>query len=137
YVSSGNDVNLVPQVVKRQQPVKKHQHAVREIEIIVGIVADMLQLADNIVRAKSDRSRSEWRQARHVRGLMLLKQFLGHMEDIPFPLLALLPPLDGNFAATSAQLHIGAGAEERISPDVFSSFDGLKKECVFLLARNC
>ena len=56
-------MNLVAQVVKNQQAVEEHQHAIGEEQVILGVLADVFQLPDHIVGEVADRARSEWREA--------------------------------------------------------------------------
>src|SRR6185436_3768704 len=56
-----DDVNLMPQVIERQQTVEEHQGTIGKIEVIPGPFADVFQLADDVVRAEAYRSREERR----------------------------------------------------------------------------
>ena len=68
------DIDLVAKVIERQQPVKKHQHTVGNVEIVFRLFSNALQLADNIVGEESDRTRSERRKTRYVGRAVLGQQ---------------------------------------------------------------
>src|SRR2546427_88162 len=64
-ISRRNNVNLMPQMIERQQPVKEHEHAVGKRKIIFGMLADVLQLPHDIIAAITDGSGGEGGQSRH------------------------------------------------------------------------
>src|SRR3984893_13683199 len=83
-VGCGYDVNLMAKMVKRQKPVEEHKVGIRKREIILRVVADVLELADNVVSEISHRPRGERGYARHDRRTMFTQQFLDHLKDISF-----------------------------------------------------
>ena len=39
-VRRGNDVNLMAEMIERQQAVKEHQHTIGKLKIVLGVVPD-------------------------------------------------------------------------------------------------
>src|SRR5512142_394694 len=109
HVGSRDDMNLVPQVIERQQAVEEHQGAVGQLEIILRVIADVFQLADNVVGTKTNRARKERRQARNVGRLVFLKKVLRDLEDVAGSFLAFAPALQDDLATPCLQLHVRAG----------------------------
>src|SRR2546425_10810678 len=73
-VGSGNDVNLMTQMVENEKAVKEHQRAVRQGEIVLGVLADVLQLTHDVVGKVTDCPRGERRQSRHDGGTLFAQQ---------------------------------------------------------------
>src|SRR5208283_3033755 len=93
-IRRGHDMNLVAQMIKGQQPVKEHQLAIRQREIILGVFANFFQLPDHIVRKITDRPRGErWQTGNQCR-LMLAQQLLHYLEYVASAMLALAPPFN-------------------------------------------
>src|SRR5260370_36007524 len=129
-------MNMMLQVGKCQQPVKKHHHAIWKLEIVFGVVANVLELADNVVRAKSHGARGKRRHARtHGRPMPLQKLFCD-LEDIPLPNLALLSFFNQDLLALRAQLHIRTRAQKSVPSNLLSALDGLQQKRMLLSARN-
>ena len=57
-------MNLMAQVIERQQAIEEHQHTIRQRKVVLGVLANFLQLANRVVSEIADGSGSEWRQAR-------------------------------------------------------------------------
>ena len=90
HIGGGNDVDLVAQMIERQQAIEKHQYAVGQGKIIFGVFADIFQLPHCVVGEVADRARGERRQPGHGGGTMLPQQFLDDLNRVPLALLLLL-----------------------------------------------
>src|SRR6059058_4030984 len=115
-------MDLMSKMIEREQPVEEHQHAVRELKIVLRTVANIFKLADNIIRAKPNCSGGKGWQARHASGFMLLKQFFGGLKDVLLAGFTLLPSLNHNFRAVRPQLHVRARPQKCVSPNLLASF---------------
>ncbi len=82
HVGGGDDVDLMPQVIKGQQPIEEHQLGVGQRQVIFRMLANLFQLADHVVGKVSDRARGEWRQSRNAGGPVLPQQSLHHLENV-------------------------------------------------------
>ena len=49
HIGGSDDVNLVTQVVKGEQPVEEHQQPVRQGQVVLGTFADLFQLPHHVV----------------------------------------------------------------------------------------
>jgi hypothetical protein len=96
HIRGRHDVNLVPKMIERQHAIKKHQHAIGNIEIVVGMFSDILQLPDDVVGAISNGSGGERRQAFHRGRAMCAQQFFHHLEDFAGAALDFASALDRN-----------------------------------------
>src|SRR5580693_5329824 len=74
-IGSGDDMNLMVQVIESHEAIEEHQHTVRQSKIILGLLANFLQLADGVIRKISNSPGSERRQASDRRRTMLPEQF--------------------------------------------------------------
>ena len=122
-VGRGNNVNLMSQVVEGEQPVEEHQRAVGELKIVLGAVANVFKLANNVVRAEANCSGGEWRQSRHNGGFMLLQQFFRGLKDVLLVGFTLLPSLNHNFSAVRPQLHVGARPQKCVPPNLLPALN--------------
>ena len=66
-IGRGDDMDLVAQVIERQQAIEKHQHAIGQRKIILGMLADIFQLPHCVISEVADRARGERRQPGHGR----------------------------------------------------------------------
>src|ERR1700722_2439099 len=86
-VSGGHNVNLVAQMIESEQPVKEHQFAIRQGQVIFCTLTDVFQLPYYIVRKIAYRSCSEGRQPGNYGWPMLTQQELYEFKDaalVPF-----------------------------------------------------
>ena len=81
YVGGGDDVDLVAEVVEGEHAVEEHENAVGNVEVVLGFLADILQLANNVVGAIADSSGGKRRQPFNLGGTVLVEQFLDDLED--------------------------------------------------------
>ena len=49
HVGRSHDVNLMPQVIKRQKTIEKHELGVGQVQVILGVLTDLLQLPHDVV----------------------------------------------------------------------------------------
>ena len=118
-------MNLVAQVIERQQPVKEHQPAIGKMQIVFGVIADLLQLANDIVGTETHRACSKRWQAGHHCRTMLLQKFLCSLENVPPPHFAFVLALgafDCKLIATRVQLHVRPRSQKCIATDLFTTF---------------
>src|ERR1700674_874353 len=127
-IGCGYDVNLMAKMVKRQKPVEEHKVGIRKREIILRVVADVLELADNVVREISHRPRGERGYARHDRRTMLTQQFLDHLKDVPFTPLAAPATLDHDGFAAGANPHVRPHSKEGVATDLLTPLGRLQQE---------
>src|SRR5450755_541232 len=106
------------------------------MEIVLGVVANVLKLADDVVRAESDRARGQRRHARYNCWPMLLQQLFRYLKYIPLSQLTLLSLFNKYFFAGRSQLHIWTRSEKRISPNLLATLDRFQKKRVLFAARN-
>ena len=126
-------MDLVAQVIEGEHAIEEHQHAIGNVEIVDGVLADVLQSAHDVVGAIADRAGCEWRQAFHGRGTMLLQEFFDDVENISRAAL--------DFVGRAAILMSSAArfepqkrahAEKRIASNFFSAFDRFQQKGVRL-----
>jgi hypothetical protein len=86
-------------VVEGENAVEEHQDAVRDVEVIGGMVPDVFEAADNVIGAITYGAGGEWRQAFDCGGAMLLQEFFDYLEDISVPLLEFAASLDFDFGS--------------------------------------
>ncbi len=126
HVSRRHDVNLVPQVIKCEQTIEKHQFRVRQAQVIFGVVADSFQLSDDVVGEVSDRSRSERRQSGNGCGMMLAQQSLDDLENIVPHDLALAAALNLNGSLSRSHSHVRTRAKKGVASDLLATLDGFE-----------
>src|SRR6266853_1386661 len=114
------------QMVERQQPIKKHQHTIRKLEIIFRPVANVFEPPNDVVGAESHRAGSKRRQSGDNGGPMLLQEFFCDLEQTALPYFSLLSSFNGDFFTPSAQLHVRTRAQKCISPNLLSALHGLE-----------
>ena len=120
-IRGGDDVNLVAQVIESQQAIEEHQHAIGQGKIVLGMVADSFQLADDVIREIANRASSERRQASDGRRTMLPEQLFHHRQHVALALFASLSALQHNVFAPRSHLQIGTRTEERIAANLFAA----------------
>jgi hypothetical protein len=130
HVGRGHDVDLVTQMIEGEHAVEKHQHTVGNIQVIAGVLSDVLQPPHNVIRAIADRAGGERRQAFHCRRTMLLQQFLDDFEDVSRAPLDFAAPFDIDFRAARLQAQKRAHSQKCIASDFFSAFDRFQQERV-------
>src|SRR6185312_7099431 len=115
---------------KRQQPVKEHEDAVRQLEVVFGSLRKFFQLAHGIVRKEADGSGGERRQSGKVSRFVLAQQVIQNFKGIAFKLLARLTLFQRDVVAASAQHHIRTYAKESVAANFFAALYGFKQEGV-------
>ena len=75
-------MDLVPQVIEGEQAVEEHQHAVGDIEVVLGALADFFKLANDVVGEVSNGSPGKRRPAFVLRHAVLAQQRLERRENI-------------------------------------------------------
>src|SRR5580704_1735471 len=89
-------------MIEGKDAVEKHQHTVGNIEVVVGMISDVLETAHDVIGAIAHRSGGEWRQAFHGRWMMLLQEFFDDDENVSRAALDFLAAFD--FDVVSAGL---------------------------------
>ena len=74
-------MNLVAEVIEGEDAVEEHQDAVGDVEVVFGAVADVFELADDVVGTIANGSGGEGRQTFDLRRPVLAKQCLDDFED--------------------------------------------------------
>ena len=133
-IGRGDDVDLVAQVIERQQAVEEHQHAIGQREIVFGMLADIFQLPDHVVSEISDGARGKRRQPGHSRRTMLPQQFLHDLNRASLTLFLLLAALHYDLAAPRPHLHIGTRSQKRVASDLLAALHRLQQESIGSLA---
>src|SRR2546421_195973 len=121
------------QVIEDQDAVEEHQYAVRDVKIIFGVRADLLQLAHNVVRTVSDRSCCKWRQAFHDSGTVRAKQFLDRFENVAGASFDFATTLDFDLRAARFEAQKRTHAEKGVASNLFSAFDRFQQKSVGLV----
>src|SRR5690242_2544974 len=114
------------QMIESQQAIEEHQCAVGKMQVIFCIVADILELPHNVVRAESNSSRKERRKPSNVCRLVLLKQFLRDLKDVAAPLFTFASAFQNHFTIGSTKRHVRTRAKKRVTADLLSALDRLK-----------
>src|SRR5438552_3962004 len=135
-VSRRNNVNLMPQMIERQQPVKEHEHAVGKRKIIFGMLADVLQLPHDIVAAITDGSGGEGGQSRHGCGTVLSKQLFCGLQCIGLTLLFALATMERNLVSVRFQPHVRLRSQKCVAADLLTALDGLQQKSIRLSGGN-
>ena len=65
-IGRGHDVNLMAQMIERQQAIEEHQFGIGQQQVIFRVVADLFQLADHVVGKISNRACRKRRQSRNA-----------------------------------------------------------------------
>src|SRR5580704_3429728 len=73
-IGRGDDMNLMVQVIESQEAIEEHQHTIRQSKIILGLLANFLQLADGVIGKISNSAGSKRWQASDRRRTMLPQQ---------------------------------------------------------------
>jgi len=72
----------VAEVIEGEDAIKEHEDAVGDVEVVFGVVAYVLQLADYVVGAIANGSGGEGREALDLGGTVLVEEFLDDLENI-------------------------------------------------------
>src|SRR5438067_13779736 len=75
-VGRGDDLDLVAEVVERQQAVEEHEHTIGNVLIVLGMFPNGFQMAHYVVRKVTHRSGCEGGQLGHARRPMLTQKLL-------------------------------------------------------------
>ena len=120
-------------MIERQQPVEKHQYAVGQRKIILGMLADIFQLPHRVVGEVTHRARGKWRQPGHGRGTMLPQQFLDDLDRAALALLLSLAALHHDVVAPRSHLHVGTRPQKGVAADLLAALHRLEQESVGLI----
>src|SRR5277367_4424923 len=134
HVRHGDDMNLVPEMIKGQQAIKEHHGAIGKMKIVFGVIADFFQLPDTIVSKVTYCARSKRGQSRNARRTVRLQKFF---EDLHRPSLALFTALaarQDNLVASCLHLHVRAGTEKCIAANLLAALDGFQEERIALVS---
>ena len=149
YVGGGDDVDLVAKVIEGEHAIEEHEHAVGDVEVVFGVVADILQLAHDVVGAIADGSGGEGRQAFNLGGTMLVEEFLDDVEDAGgagfdswnaglccelcrAPWTTGSEAVNRDLVAARFEAQERTHAQEGVAADFFAAFDGFEEEGVGL-----
>src|SRR5580704_13690639 len=113
-VGSGDDMNLVAQVIKSQEAIEEHQLTIRQSKIILGMLANFFQLADGVIGKIADGAGSERWQAGNRCRAMLAQQLFQHGQHVALALFAGASALQHNILAAGSYLQVGTRSEERV-----------------------
>src|SRR6185437_4240975 len=122
HIGRCHDVDLMAKMIECQQSVKKHQHAIGKVQVVFSMLADVFKPANNVVRTKSYRSSGKWRQAGNVRQLVLLQKPFSNLEYIALTAFDFFSALNRNLSTAGAQLHVRAGTQECVPPNLLAAF---------------
>ena len=100
------------------------------------MLADVLELAHDVIRAIADGAGGERRQAFHRGWTMLLQQFLDHFENISLAPLDFSATLDLDFGAARLQAQKRTHAEKSVASNLLATFDRLQQEGIGLLVSH-
>src|SRR6476469_1306137 len=118
----------MPHVIKREQPVKEHQVAVGNLQVVFGDDRELFYLADCVVGKESDSACGKWRQSGQVRWSMLAQKAVQNLEYVAFLLRLFAVALDCDLAAARAQDHIRSCAQKGVSANFFAAFNRLQQK---------
>ena len=127
-------MDLVPQVIEGEHPIEKHQDTIGNIEVIGGVLSDLLEATHHVIGAIADGAGGERRQAFHCRWAMLLQEFLDYSENISRAPLDFLSAatFDHDLFAARLQPQKRTHAEKGIASNFFSAFHRLQQEGIGL-----
>src|SRR5207248_11089883 len=105
-------------------------------KIILRFVADVLELANNIVRTKPDRTGAERRQSRNGSQFVFSKQLFREPEHIAIVPLAPLAFLNDSLRTIGLQFHVGTRTEKCVAANLLAAFDRLEQKGIPLASRD-
>ncbi len=79
-VGGGDDVDLMAQVIEGEDAIEEHEDAVGNMEVVLGAVADVFELANDVIGAIADGSGGEGRKTFDLGGTVLVEEFLDDVE---------------------------------------------------------
>ena len=120
------------QVVEDQQAVRKHEHRVGELLVVLGEGRKTLDVADHVVGQEPDRAALETGQARHGDCLELGQQAPKGLEWIAArqQLRGPVGPSHADPTALGGEHQVRVGAQERVAGPLLAAFDRLEEEGV-------
>ncbi len=128
HVGGGDNVDLVAQVIERQQPIKKHEFGIGQCQVIFAMLANFFQLAHHVVREIPDRACRERRQPGNAGWAMLAQQPLHHLENVVLDDFATPSALDFNRSLVGPHPHVRPRAQECVAADLLAAFHRLQQE---------
>ncbi len=136
HVGSSDDVDLVSQMIERQQSIEKHEFGVGQVQIILRVLAYFFQLPNHVVSKISNGSRREWRQSLYARGTMFAQQALHHLKNIFLHNLAPASALNLDRPLASLHSHVRSRTQECVTADLLAALYRLQQECMRLLLSD-
>ncbi len=135
HIGRGDNVDLMAQVIEGQQPVEKHQYAIGQGKIILGMLANIFQLPHRVVGEVADRARGKRRQARaRLRNDAAAASSLTDLNRAALALLLLLAALHLDVVAARPHLHVRTCSQKGVAADLLAPFHRLEQKGVGLIA---
>ena len=139
-------MDLVAEVIEGEDAIEEHENAVGDVEIILGVAANVFQLADDVVGAIADGSGGKGRQSFDLCGTVLVEEFLDDVENVGgagFDFgdagghrICFGIAVDGDLIAVGLKAQKWANSQESVAADFFSAFDGLEEKGVRLVGGD-
>ncbi len=136
HIRRSQNVDLMTNMVKRQQAIEEHQHAIWNIQIILRPVANLFQLPNDVIREKSNRSRGKRRQSGGRRCPMLTQQGLHVLEHTAGMRYRTLPCLHANLGSPRRKLLMRTHPQKGIAPNLLAAFHRFQQERLRLIRGN-
>src|SRR5437763_12360348 len=99
YIGGDHDINLMANVIKGQQTVEKHQHRVRNLQIIFSKAGQLLQLPHGIMGKIAYCARGKRGESRNMGDFMFIEQAVENFENTAVHLLFFAAALQDDPAA--------------------------------------
>src|SRR5258706_13550866 len=120
-------------VIEGQHAVKKHEHAVGHVEVVLRVGSDLFQLTHNVIRAISNRAACKWGQAFHRCRMMLPQQFFHYLKNVAGAPFYFAAALDLDLRTAGFQAQKRTYSEKGVAPNFFSALDRFKQESIGLV----
>src|SRR5580704_10472132 len=134
-IGSGDDMNLMVQVIESQEAIEEHQHTIRQSKIILGLLANFLQLADGVIGKITDSAGGKWRQARNRRRTMPPEQLFQHGQHVALAMFASLSALQHYIVASRSHLKVGTRSEKCVACDLLAALNRFQQKSVRFVGR--
>src|SRR5579864_9832157 len=113
-------------MIEGQEPIEEHQFSVGNGEVIFGVLANILQLADNVIGKVSDSPGGEWREPGSRCHAVLPQQTFDHLKDASLDQLTLAAALNLDFPLVGGHSHVRCNSEEGVASDLLPTLDRLE-----------